>query len=90
MATITTLLRIGPADKGRVMTLEEFMEAEVEEGYRYELARGVLEVSEVPNDPHGVIVWTIDLNYWGLRPRTPSLPFTEPAVAQNSAFGFRP
>ena len=27
--------------------------------YRYELARGVLEVSEVPNDPHGKIVWTI-------------------------------
>jgi Uma2 family endonuclease len=59
MATITTLLRIGPADNGRVMTLEEFMEAEVEEGYRYELARGVLEVSEVPNDPHGVVVWRL-------------------------------
>src|SRR5262249_7526515 len=52
-------LRIGPADHGRTMTLEEFMEAEVEEGYRYELARGVLEVSEVPDDPHGVIVWII-------------------------------
>jgi Uma2 family endonuclease len=60
MATITTtLLRIGPADNGRVMSLEEFMEAEVEEGYRYELARGVLEVSEVPNDPHGLIVWRL-------------------------------
>ncbi len=59
MATVATLLRIGPADDGRVMTLEEFMEAEVEEGYRYELGRGVLEVSEVPNDPHGVIVWRL-------------------------------
>ena len=56
MATITTLLRIGPADNGRVMTLEEFREAEVEDGYRYELARGVLEVSEVPNDPHADVV----------------------------------
>jgi Uma2 family endonuclease len=59
MATVTTLSRIGPADHGRAMNFEEFQEAEVEEGYRYELARGVLEVTKVPNDPHGEIVWTI-------------------------------
>src|SRR4051794_21858485 len=51
MASIAT--RIGPADHGRAMTLEEFREAEEEEGYCYELAGGVLEVTEVPNDPHG-------------------------------------
>jgi Uma2 family endonuclease len=56
MATVATPLRIGPADRGRTMTLEEFLEAEEEEGYRYELARGVLEVTQVPNDPHGVVV----------------------------------
>ena len=38
------------------MTLDEFRDAEEEEGYRYELARGVLEVTEVPNDPHGLVV----------------------------------
>jgi Uma2 family endonuclease len=54
MATIAN--RIGPVDQGRAMTLDEFREAEEEEGYRYELARGVLEVTEVPNDPHGQIV----------------------------------
>jgi Uma2 family endonuclease len=54
MATIA--IRIGPADHGRPMTLEEFHEAEEEPGYRYELARGVLEVTEVPNDPHGEII----------------------------------
>jgi Uma2 family endonuclease len=54
MATITT--RIGPLDHGRAMTIEEFLEAEEELGYRYELARGVLEVSEVPDDPHGQII----------------------------------
>lgn len=54
MATVTT--RIGPADHGRAMTLEEFFEAEEEPNYRYELARGVLEVTEVPNDSHGFIV----------------------------------
>jgi Uma2 family endonuclease len=57
MATITN--RIGPADHGRAMTLDEFREAEEEPGYRYELARGVLEVTEVPNDPHGQIVWNL-------------------------------
>jgi len=73
MATVTSTLPIGPADNGRLMTLDEFREAEVEEGYRYELARGVLEVSEVPNDPHGSIVWLIlrfiaayDLQYPGI------------------------
>jgi Uma2 family endonuclease len=52
----TTHLQIGPADHGRRMTLEEFRDAEEEPGYRYELARGMLEVTEVPNDPHWQIV----------------------------------
>ena len=52
----TVKLRIGPADHGRAMTLEEFREAEEQPGYLYELARGVLEVSEVPADDHGQIV----------------------------------
>ena len=56
MATVTTGLRIGPTDHGRSMTLDEFLDADVVEGYRYELARGVLEVNQVANDPHGVVV----------------------------------
>jgi Uma2 family endonuclease len=56
MATVAAPLRIGPADHGLAMTLEEFLEAEETEGFRYELASGVLEVSEVPNDPHGDVV----------------------------------
>jgi Uma2 family endonuclease len=58
MATVR--LRISPADHGRKMTLEEFREADEEEGYRYELARGVLEVTEVPNDPHGQVVSNLE------------------------------
>jgi Uma2 family endonuclease len=54
MATVQ--LRIGPADQGRKMTLQEFWDAEEEPGYLYELARGVLEVSEVPGDLHWQIV----------------------------------
>ena len=60
MATVaTSTIRIGPADHGRSMSLEEFLEAEEEEGYRYELARGVLEVTLVPDDPHGLVVWNL-------------------------------
>ncbi len=54
MATVN--LRIVPADNGRRMTLDEFREAEEQPGYLYELARGVLEVTEVPGDDHGKIV----------------------------------
>ena len=54
MATVR--LRIGPADNGRKMTLEEFWDAGEQPGYLYELARGVLEVSEVPDDPRYQIV----------------------------------
>ncbi len=60
MATVETKPRISLADHGRRMTLEEFEDADFEEGYRYELARGVLEVSEVPNDPHGFIVFNFN------------------------------
>jgi len=60
MATIT--IRIGPADHGRAMSLEEFFEAEEEPGYCYELARGVLEVTKVPNVPH----WQIVSNLQGM------------------------
>jgi Uma2 family endonuclease len=49
-------LKLGPADQGRHLTLEEFRDAEEEEGYRFELARGVLEVSEIPDDNHGLVV----------------------------------
>jgi Uma2 family endonuclease len=59
MATVTTPLRIGPADHGRAMTLEEFLDADAEEGYRYELARAVLEVNRVPNDPHRDVVCNV-------------------------------
>ena len=57
MATVTTAIRIGPADHGREMTFEEFEDAEETPGYLYELARGVLEVSIIPGEPHGLLEW---------------------------------
>ena len=59
MATATRTApkrRIGPADHGRRMTLDEFIEADFQEGWLYELARGVVEVTEVPGPWHGRIV----------------------------------
>jgi Uma2 family endonuclease len=50
MSTVTT--RIGPQDHGRRMTLDEFEFAEVQEGHLYELSRGVVTVSDVPNRKH--------------------------------------
>ncbi len=44
--------KLGPEDHGRKMSLKAFEFAEVEEGYQYELARGYVIVSEVPNYPH--------------------------------------
>ena len=38
------------------MTLDEFIEADFEEGWLYELARGVIDVTEVPGPHHGRIV----------------------------------
>lgn len=58
MATVTPL-RIGPADHGRRLTMQEFLDAEEQGGYRYELARGVLEVTQIPSDWHAAIVWLL-------------------------------
>ncbi|MHC5540268.1 Uma2 family endonuclease, partial [Singulisphaera rosea] len=48
--------RIGPADHGRRMSLAEFIESEFDDGWLYELARGVIDVTEVPGPSHGRMV----------------------------------
>ena len=47
-----TIVTIGPEDHGRRMSLAEFDRAEGQEGYLYELSRGVIIVSDVPNVRH--------------------------------------
>ena len=54
MATVRTA--IGPADQGVEMTLDEFLDADMEEGYRYELADGVVVVIDIPKTPHARVV----------------------------------
>ena len=48
----TTTRIIGPQDHGRRMSLAEFEPIEVQPGYLYELSRGVVTVSDVPNPIH--------------------------------------
>ena len=47
-----TVIKIGPRDNGRTMSLAEFSDAVVDANYNYELSRGVVVVSPVPNPPH--------------------------------------
>lgn len=47
---------IGPSDHGRRMSLDDFDTAEAQEGRRYELSRGVIVVTDVPNPPHGPVL----------------------------------
>ena len=45
-------IRVGPGDHGRRMSLDDFDRAEGREGYRYELNKGVIEVTDVPHPKH--------------------------------------
>lgn len=54
-----TAIIIGPKDHGRRMSLAEFDHAEVQEGHLYELSRGVITVSDVPNRRHAKQVISI-------------------------------
>jgi hypothetical protein len=51
-AMLKAAIKVGPADHGRPMSLADFDHAEVHEGYRYELGRGVIVVSAVPKRRH--------------------------------------
>ena len=55
MTAIPTIV-LGPSDHGRRMSLDEFDTAEGREGYIYELSRGEVIVTDVPNPPHNDIV----------------------------------
>lgn len=47
-----TAIKVGPKDHGRPMSLADFEHAEVQEGYLYELSRGVIIVSDIPHPRH--------------------------------------
>ena len=47
-----TTIKVGPHDAGRRMSLDEFDTAEGQPGYVYELGKGIVIVSDIPNPPH--------------------------------------
>ena len=47
-----TMLHLTPQDQGRPLNLEEFQSASGQEGFRYELIHGRLQVSPLPDLPH--------------------------------------
>jgi Uma2 family endonuclease len=48
---------VGPERHGQAMDFDEFTRADFQEGWLYELARGIVIVSEVPGIHHGRIVF---------------------------------
>jgi Uma2 family endonuclease len=58
---MSTALRLTPADRGRPMSLEEFLSAEYEPGAKYELIDGRLDVSPEPNQPHAWVCESVFL-----------------------------
>jgi Uma2 family endonuclease len=58
---MVTVLKFGPTDHGRPLSLDEFKTGEYQEGYRYELIDGKLYVSPAPNQPENFIAeWLSD------------------------------
>ena len=51
------VLELGPEDDGRPMTHDQFLRADPQDGYRYELVGGRLAVTPAPNLPH----WRIQI-----------------------------
>ncbi len=45
-------IHIGPQDNGKRMSLADFDKAIAQEGYCYELGKGIIEVSDVPHPSH--------------------------------------
>jgi Uma2 family endonuclease len=56
---LKTAIKIGPKDNGKRMSLADFDHAEVQEGYLYELGRGIIVVSDVPGLWHLVQLLTV-------------------------------
>ncbi len=57
-------IKLCPSDQGRRLSLDEFAGAELEDGALYELARGVVVVSDVPGLLHLFVLKAIQRRLW--------------------------
>jgi Uma2 family endonuclease len=70
---MTTLTKLGPADHGRPMTLDDFMASDHQEGYQYELIDGKLYVTPAPNLPENRVEIWIQMKLWNYSQENPSV-----------------
>ena len=73
MVESRTKPKLTPADHGRRMSLADFENAQVQEGYRYELSRGVIVVCEIPNPCEGIILDAVRQQFAIYRPTQPGV-----------------
>ena len=71
--TLLSKTIVGPGDNGRRMTLDEFDTAEAVEGRVYELSRGEVVVTDVPNPRHGRVVGNVRQQLAEYRARNPGV-----------------
>lgn len=77
---MTTVVKLGPADHGRSMSLEEFYAGDYQEGYQYELIDGKLYVSPLPDLPQGRAehwVYTNLLRYSDVHPEVANFVYSK-------------
>src|SRR5262249_31560747 len=63
--------RVGPEHDGQRMSFWEFQRAHATPGWLYELARGVVEVTDVPGRIHALMLFEVELqlgNYQASHP----------------------
>ena len=66
-------VHIGPADHGRRMSLDDFDEAIGQEGFLYELNRGVIEVTNIPHPRHMVQLLAVRDQFIGYKLAHPGI-----------------
>jgi Uma2 family endonuclease len=71
--TVPTLTKLGPADHGRPMSLDDFMSGDYRGGYRYELIDGKLYVTPAPNMPENRVELWIVMKLWNYAQAKPGV-----------------
>jgi Uma2 family endonuclease len=72
----TTATIIGPADEGRRMSLDEFIDARGQGGRLYELSRGIVTMVDVPSPHHSTILDAIRMQFAAYRLSHPDIIYS--------------